>query len=185
MPVQLGAKQATVRTGPGSPRWPTRRRRAGHAEPRATQMVRRSPAVAPGPPCGRGRVRARNMPKAPRFGLIHLALPLLDPAVECYPDDLRNFGLERGPRLSCTGQSGRRSQANGRAYGGATRCIRCKGSWLEIGRQYGEELRTDVAHASRAIEELAIAAGHDRMSLKARINDYIPFFLRSKTSSQG
>ena len=53
--------------------------------------------------------------------------------------------------------------------------IRCKGSWLEIGRQYGEELRADIAHASRAIEELAIAAGHDRMSLKARINDYIPY----------
>jgi hypothetical protein len=33
--------------------------------------------------------------------------------------------------------------------------IRCKGSWLEIGRQYGEELRADIAHASRAIEELA------------------------------
>ena len=57
------------------------------------------------------------------------------------------------------------------------RVIRCKG-WarvLEIGRQYGEELRADIAHASRAIEELAIAAGHDRMSLKARINDYIPY----------
>src|SRR5260370_28041289 len=52
------------------------------------------------------------------------------------------------------------------------RVIRCKGSWLEIGRQYGEELRADIAHASRAIEELAMAAGHDRMSLKARINDY-------------
>lgn len=55
------------------------------------------------------------------------------------------------------------------------RVIRCKGSWLEIGRQYGEELRTEIADASRAIEELAIAAGHDRMSLKARINDYIPY----------
>jgi hypothetical protein len=55
------------------------------------------------------------------------------------------------------------------------RVIRCKGSWLEIGRQYGEELRADIAHASRAIEELAMAAGHDRMSLKARINDYIPY----------
>jgi hypothetical protein len=49
------------------------------------------------------------------------------------------------------------------------RVIRCKGSWLEIGRQYGEELRADIAQASRAIEELAVAAGHDRMSLKARI----------------
>src|SRR5258708_19719215 len=55
------------------------------------------------------------------------------------------------------------------------RVIRCKGSWLEIGRQYGEELRADIAHASRAIEELAMAAGHDRMSLKALINDYIPY----------
>ena len=55
------------------------------------------------------------------------------------------------------------------------RVIRCKGSWLEMGRQYGEELRADIAHASRAIEELAVAAGHDRMSLKARINDYIPY----------
>jgi hypothetical protein len=55
------------------------------------------------------------------------------------------------------------------------RVIRCKGSWLEIGRQYGEELRTDIAHASRAIEELAVAAGHDRMSLKARINGYLPY----------
>ncbi len=55
------------------------------------------------------------------------------------------------------------------------RVIRCKGSWLEIGRQYGEELRADIAHASRAIEELAMAAGHDRMSLKARINGYIPY----------
>src|SRR5580700_3832669 len=55
------------------------------------------------------------------------------------------------------------------------RVIRGKGSWLEIGRQYGEELRAEIAHASRAIEELAMAAGHDRMSLKARINDYIPY----------
>jgi hypothetical protein len=55
------------------------------------------------------------------------------------------------------------------------RVIRCKGSWLEIGRQYGEELRAEIAHASRAIEELAIAAGYDRISLKARINDYIPY----------
>ena len=55
------------------------------------------------------------------------------------------------------------------------RVIRCKGSWLEIGRQYGEELRADIAHASRAIEELTMAAGYDRMSLKARINDYIPY----------
>ena len=55
------------------------------------------------------------------------------------------------------------------------RVIRCKGSWLEIGRQYGEELRAEIAHAFGAIEELAIAAGHDRMSLKARINDYIPY----------
>jgi hypothetical protein len=55
------------------------------------------------------------------------------------------------------------------------RVIRGKGSWLEIGRQYGEELRAEIAHASRAIEGLAIAAGHDRMSLKARINDYIPY----------
>jgi Acyl-coenzyme A:6-aminopenicillanic acid acyl-transferase len=55
------------------------------------------------------------------------------------------------------------------------RVIRCKGSWLEIGRQYGEELRAEIAHAAHAIEELAIAAGHDRMSLKARINDYIPY----------
>ena len=31
----------------------------------------------------------------------------------------------------------------------------------EIGRQYGEELRADIAHASRAIEELAMAAGHE------------------------
>src|SRR5215472_11026559 len=53
------------------------------------------------------------------------------------------------------------------------RVIRCKGSWLEIGRQYGEELRGEIAHAYRAIEELAIAAGHDGISLKARINDYI------------
>ena len=30
--------------------------------------------------------------------------------------------------------------------------------WLEIGRQYGEELRAGIAHASRAIEELAMAA---------------------------
>ena len=51
------------------------------------------------------------------------------------------------------------------------RVIRCKGSWLEIGRQYGEELRAEIAHAFGAIEELAIAAGHDRMSLKARINE--------------
>ena len=55
------------------------------------------------------------------------------------------------------------------------RVIHGKGSWLEIGRQYGEELRADIAHASRAIEELAVAAGHDRMSLRARINDYIPY----------
>lgn len=55
------------------------------------------------------------------------------------------------------------------------RVIRCKGSWLEIGRQYGEELRADIAHASRVIRELAVAAGHDRMSLKARINDYAPY----------
>ena len=55
------------------------------------------------------------------------------------------------------------------------RVIRCKGSWLEIGRQYGEELRADIAHASRAIEELAMAAGHDRMSLRARVNGYIPY----------
>jgi hypothetical protein len=44
-----------------------------------------------------------------------------------------------------------------------------------MGRQYGEELRADMAHASRAVEELALAAGHDRMSLKARIKDYIPY----------
>jgi acyl-CoA:6-aminopenicillanic acid acyl transferase len=58
------------------------------------------------------------------------------------------------------------------------RVIRCKGSWLEIGRQYGEELRAGIAHASHAIEELAVAAGHDRGSLKARINDYIPYARR-------
>jgi hypothetical protein len=52
--------------------------------------------------------------------------------------------------------------------------IRCKGSWLEMGRQYGEELRADIAHASCAIEELAMAAGYTRMSLKSRIHDYIP-----------
>jgi hypothetical protein len=55
------------------------------------------------------------------------------------------------------------------------RVIRCKGSWLEIGRQYGEELRAEIAHASRAIEELAITAGYGRMSLKNRINGYIPY----------
>src|SRR5262249_1512192 len=55
------------------------------------------------------------------------------------------------------------------------RVIRCKGSWPEMGRQYGEELRADIAHASHAIEELAIAAGHDRKSLKARIHNYIPY----------
>jgi hypothetical protein len=55
------------------------------------------------------------------------------------------------------------------------RVIRGKGSWLEIGRQYGEELRTEIAHAFRAIEELAIAAGYDRMRLKDRIDDYIPY----------
>jgi len=38
------------------------------------------------------------------------------------------------------------------------RVIRGKGSWLEIGRQYGEELRADIARAARAIEELAMAA---------------------------
>jgi hypothetical protein len=58
------------------------------------------------------------------------------------------------------------------------RVIRGKGSWLEIGQQYGEELRTDIAHASRAIEDLAMAAGHDRLSLKARIRDYIPYAQR-------
>jgi len=58
---------------------------------------------------------------------------------------------------------------------GGPRVIRGKGSWLEIGRQYGEELRADIAHASRAVQELAIAAGHDRMGLRARINDYIPY----------
>jgi len=57
------------------------------------------------------------------------------------------------------------------------RVIRCKGSWLEIGRQYGEELRAEIAHAARAIEELAIAAGHDRMSLKGR-HSGPPHFLR-------
>ena len=46
------------------------------------------------------------------------------------------------------------------------RVIRCKGSWLEMGRQYGEELRADIANASHAIEELALAAGHDRVGLK-------------------
>ena len=55
------------------------------------------------------------------------------------------------------------------------RVIRCKGSWLEIGRQYGEELRADIAHASRAIEELAMAAGHDRMSLKATALNFSEF----------
>jgi hypothetical protein len=55
------------------------------------------------------------------------------------------------------------------------RVIRCEGSWLEIGRQYGEELRADIAHAFRAIEKLAMAAGHDRMSLRARIDEYIPY----------
>lgn len=55
------------------------------------------------------------------------------------------------------------------------RVIRCKGSWLEMGRQYGEELRAEIAHASRAIEELAIAAGYDRMSLKDRLKGYIPY----------
>src|SRR5690242_3409990 len=58
------------------------------------------------------------------------------------------------------------------------RVIRCKGSWLEIGRQYGEELRAEIAHAARALEELAVAAGHDRMSLKAHINGYIPYAQR-------
>src|SRR5215471_11045135 len=56
--------------------------------------------------------------------------------------------------------------------------ISCQGSWLEIGRQYGEELRAGIAHAARAIEELAMAAGHDRMSLQARIKDYIPYAQR-------
>ena len=55
------------------------------------------------------------------------------------------------------------------------RVIRAKGSWLEMGRQYGEELRADIAHAFHAIEELAMAAGHDRAGLKARLNDYIPY----------
>lgn len=57
----------------------------------------------------------------------------------------------------------------------APRVVHCKGSWLEIGRHYGEELRADIAHAFRAIEELAMAAGYDRIGLKARINDYIPY----------
>ncbi len=34
-------------------------------------------------------------PKAPRFGLIHLALPLFDLAVECYPDEHRNLDWTR------------------------------------------------------------------------------------------
>lgn len=55
------------------------------------------------------------------------------------------------------------------------RVVRCRGSWLEIGRQYGEELRADIAHAFRAVEELAMAAGHDRVSLRARISDYVPY----------
>jgi hypothetical protein len=58
------------------------------------------------------------------------------------------------------------------------RVVRCKGSWLEIGRQYGEELRDDIAHAFRAVEELAVAAGHDRRGLRARIKDYIPYAQR-------
>jgi Acyl-coenzyme A:6-aminopenicillanic acid acyl-transferase len=55
------------------------------------------------------------------------------------------------------------------------RVIRGKGSWLEIGRQYGEELRVEIAHARSAIEELAIAAGYDRVSLKDRVNAYTPY----------
>ena len=53
--------------------------------------------------------------------------------------------------------------------------VRCQGSWLEMGRQYGEELRAEVADASRAIEELAMAAGYDRAGLRARVNDYVPY----------
>jgi hypothetical protein len=44
-----------------------------------------------------------------------------------------------------------------------------------MSRRYGEELRAGIVRVSRAIEELAMAAGHGRMSLKARINDYIPY----------
>src|ERR1700733_10228001 len=61
---------------------------------------------------------------------------------------------------------------------GGPRVIRCKGSWLEIGRQYGEEIRGEITLSSHAIEELAISPGHDRTSLKARINDYIPYAQR-------
>jgi hypothetical protein len=55
------------------------------------------------------------------------------------------------------------------------RVIRGDGSWLEIGRQYGEELRAEIADAARAIEALAVAAGHDRARLDARIHDFIPY----------
>lgn len=62
--------------------------------------------------------------------------------------------------------------------GGQPRVIRGTGSWLEIGRQYGEELRAGIAQAFGAVEELAVAAGHDRPGLRARIDDYIPYAQR-------
>jgi hypothetical protein len=62
--------------------------------------------------------------------------------------------------------------------GGRPRVVRGTGSWLEIGRQYGEELRADIAQAFLAVEELAIAAGHDRLRLRARISDYVPYAQR-------
>ena len=76
--------------------------------------------------------------EAPRFGLIHPALPLFDLAAECYPDEHRNVNSTRSknfhagqfmacdhatysPASTTMESSGRRSRANGRAYGGATR----------------------------------------------------------------
>jgi hypothetical protein len=76
--------------------------------------------------------------EAPRFGLIHPALPLFDLAAECYPDEHRNLDSTRSknfhagrymasdhatysPASTTMESSGRRSRANGRAYGGATR----------------------------------------------------------------
>jgi len=130
-------------------------------------------------------------PQNLRFWTARAARPLFDLAAECYPDEHRNLNSTRSknfhagqymasdhatypPASTTMESSGRRTEPMAEHTEGP-RVIRCKGSWLEMGRQYGEELRADIAHASRAIEELAIAAGHDRMSLKARINDYIPY----------
>ena len=58
--------------------------------------------------CGGGVAVARYVEtheEAPRFGLIHPALPLFDLAAECYPDERRRSFLQALDRLSCTVRS--------------------------------------------------------------------------------